>query len=341
LARNSIVAGSGLVRPSVDQRASMGGASSPRCTAVEHWARQAAGPTPMMLIQHAGPLLLRRPNESPTGYATGHGPRPLHRGGICAAEVVHRAAVSSDPAALDRDSRVTSEVKKESGGVRVLPVVAADRNGHRLGSALGGQHVFALLRRQSAPDAVGLGHGQRMVAAGGDHRAAVAHGFGVSLAAPPVLTPFKGRVKEHAELHAPARTAGLPLLVLLAGPGKATVIRHQVTTFSMHRSRQAPTRWFGVFARSCEVSAPHGAHQTRMFTRVLVRDGRQPMVDAVNDVPGTRSLGAVMGELARTLHGSSVTGPAVTSRGSLGDYVSSVGGAGCVVFQEYRSAWAR
>jgi len=78
-----------------------------------------------------------------------------------------------------------------------------------------------------------------------------------------------------------------------------------------------------------------------MFTRVLVRDGRQPMVDAVNDVPGTRSLGAVMGELARTLHGSSVTVPAVTSRGTLGDYVSSVGGAVCVVFQEYRSAWAR
>jgi len=87
----------------------MGGASSPRCTAVEHWARQAAGPTPIMLIQHAGPLLQRRPNESPTGYATGNGqrPGPLHRGGICAAEVVHRAGVSSDPAALERDSRVT------------------------------------------------------------------------------------------------------------------------------------------------------------------------------------------------------------------------------------------
>jgi len=49
----------------------MGGASSPRCTAVEHWARQAAGPTPIMLIQHAGPLLLRRPNESPTGHGSG------------------------------------------------------------------------------------------------------------------------------------------------------------------------------------------------------------------------------------------------------------------------------
>ncbi len=47
-------------------------------------------------------------------------------------------------------------MKKESGGIHVLPVVAADRDGHRLGSALGCQHVFALLRRQSAPDAVGL-----------------------------------------------------------------------------------------------------------------------------------------------------------------------------------------
>ncbi len=118
--------------------------------------------------------------------------RALHRGGICAAEVVHRAAVSSDPAARERDSRVTSEVKKESGGVRVLPVVAADRDGHRLGSALGGQQVlFALLRRQPAPHPVGLGHSQRMVAAVGDHQAAVAHGFGVGIATPPVLTPLE------------------------------------------------------------------------------------------------------------------------------------------------------
>ncbi len=65
------------------------------------------------------------------------------------------------------------------------------------------------------------------------------------------------------------------------------------------------------------------------------------MVDAVNDVPGTRSLGAVMGELARTLHGSTVTVPAVTSRGSLGNYVSSVGDVRGVVFQGYSSAWAR
>jgi len=65
------------------------------------------------------------------------------------------------------------------------------------------------------------------------------------------------------------------------------------------------------------------------------------MVDAVNDVPGTRSLGAVMGELARTLHGSRITGPAVTSRGTLGNYVSSVGGGRGVVFQGYSSAWAR
>ncbi len=65
------------------------------------------------------------------------------------------------------------------------------------------------------------------------------------------------------------------------------------------------------------------------------------MVDAVNDVPGTRSLGAVMGELARTLHGSRITVAAVTSRGTLGDYVSSVGGVRDVVFQGYSSAWAR
>ncbi len=65
------------------------------------------------------------------------------------------------------------------------------------------------------------------------------------------------------------------------------------------------------------------------------------MVDAVNDVPGTRSLGAVMGELARTLHGSRVTVAAVTSRGTLGDYVSSVGGVRGVVYHGYSSARAR
>jgi len=130
-------------------------------------------------------------------------------------------------------SRVTSEVEKESADGHLVTGVAGNRGGHRPGSVLGGQQVLAFLRRQPAPHPVGLGHAQRVLAARGEDRAAVAHGLGVGLAAPVVLTPFEGRVKEHAELHAPARTAGLPLPVLGPGTGESTVIRHQIITFSM------------------------------------------------------------------------------------------------------------
>ena len=81
----------------------------------------------------------------------------------------------------------------------------------RRGACSGADLLVAFRDRQPAPHAVGLVHGQRVIATLPNHLAAPAYHLGPRLAVGPCGAAFPLGVEEQIAVHAPARATDLPL----------------------------------------------------------------------------------------------------------------------------------